>query len=94
MGQRKSNEMATQLIEDILRETGAQVQQRWIQEFLEFIEQLCHQFFNCRTLDAPTWKDIGIKILTVLLQLWTRKQLRKFTSFFDLIQEKLDLSLE
>lgn len=37
------------------------MQQRQVQKILEFIEQLCPWFSEYGTLDAATWKEIGIK---------------------------------
>ena len=49
MGQGESNQMAMQLIEDILKDREERVQQHQIQEFLEFIEEICPHFSQCRT---------------------------------------------
>lgn len=54
MGQGKSNQMLLQLLGDILKDRGAQVQQQQMQKFLEFIQHLCPWFSEHRPLDAAT----------------------------------------
>ena len=50
MGQGESNQIAIQLIGDILKDRGERAQQHQIQEFLEFIEEICPRFSEHSTL--------------------------------------------
>lgn len=67
MGQGKSNRMAMQLTEDILKDREERVQQHQIQEFLEFIDEICPWFSQHRTVDIAVWREVGMRIQTTLL---------------------------
>ena len=67
MGQGKGNQMAVQLIRDLLKDRGERVQQHQIQEFLEFIEEICPQFSEHRTLDVVAWKEVGIMLSNIIV---------------------------
>ncbi|KAM7327005.1 hypothetical protein ACRRTK_013372 [Alexandromys fortis] len=62
MDQGNSRQLFIHLIKDILKARGAKVKQQQVQEFLEFVEQVCPWFSKHRTLDADTWRRIGAKI--------------------------------
>ncbi|XP_041911056.1 endogenous retrovirus group K member 5 Gag polyprotein-like [Arvicola amphibius] len=62
MEQGNSRQLFIHLIKDTLKARGAKVEQQQVQEFLEFVERLCPWFSKHRTLDADTWRRIGVKI--------------------------------
>ena len=92
MGQGKSNQMAMQLIRDILKERRERIQQHQIQEFLEFIEKICPRFSECRTLDVGAWKEVGIKIYQCYCNYGPESIPEDTPYFWILIQERLDLN--
>lgn len=71
---------------------GARVQQHQIQKLFKFTEQLCPQFSEHRTLDAATWKKVGIKIQQHYYNYESESVSADMLHFWMLIQKRLDLN--
>lgn len=84
--------MAKQLIENILKDRGERVQQPQIQEFLEFIEEICPGFSQLRTLDVAVWKEVGMRIQQHYCNYGPESIPEDTAYFWMLIQERLDLN--
>ena len=90
MGQGESNRMAMQLIEDILKDRGERVQQYQIQEFLEFIDEICPRFSQRRTVDSAVWREVGMRIQQHYCSYGPESIPEDTPYFWMLIQERLD----
>lgn len=68
------------------------VQQQQTHKFLKFIQQLCPQFSEHRTLDVATGKDIGIKFQQHYYKYCPESISTDTLHFWTLIQEILDFN--
>lgn len=89
-----SRQLFIHLIEDILKARGAKVEQQQVQRFLEFVERVCPWFSKHRTLDADTWRRIGVKIQQHSNKNGPGKVPVGALSLWALIQDSLDLHPE
>ncbi|XP_057644071.1 endogenous retrovirus group K member 5 Gag polyprotein-like [Chionomys nivalis] len=87
MGQGESNRMTMQLIEDILKDRGERVQ---IQEFLEFIDEICPRFSQCRTVDIAVWREVRMRTQQHYCNYGPESIPEDTPYFWMLIQERLD----
>lgn len=89
-----SRQLFIHLIEDILKARGAKVEQQQVQRFLEFVARVCPWFSKHRTLDADTWRRIGVKIQKHSNKNGPGKVPVGALSLWALIQDSLDLHPE
>lgn len=82
--------MAMQLIKDILKDEGERVQQHQIQEFLEFIDEICPRFSQRRTVDTAGWREVGMKIQQHYCSYGPESIPEDTLYLWMLIQERLD----
>lgn len=94
MEQGNSRQLFIHLIEDILKARRAKVEPQQVQRFLEFVERVCPWFSKHRTLDADTWRRIGVKIQQHSNKNGPGKVPVGALSLWALIQDSLDLHPE